>query len=136
MRSLRVERDGALSHARSPSSPDGTAVSAGNACTCGVRSEGGRRRREVEGAAKASEAKEMRMENTVSGDRWWSGTERSVEGQRLTYLPVAGSVGVRQVENPSVASLALLNWRDRTREPATRSRAVLRRRRTNASPET
>jgi len=75
-----------------------------------VRSEGGRRRREVEGAAKASEAKEMRMENTVSGDRWWCGTERSVEGQRLTYLPVAGSVSVRQVENPSVASLALLNW--------------------------
>lgn len=104
-----IERDDALSHARSPSLPDSTAVSAGNARTCGARSEGGRRRREVEEAAKVSEAKEMRMENTVSGDRWWCGTERSVEGQRLTYLPVAGSVGVRQVENPSVASLALLN---------------------------
>lgn len=46
------------------------------------------------------------MVNTVSGDRWWCGNERSVEGQRLTCLPVAGSVGVRQVENPSVASLS------------------------------
>lgn len=134
---ITVERDDALSHARSPSSPDGTTVSAGNgAYTCGVRSEGGRRRRRVEGAAEASEAKEMRMENTVSGDRWWCGNERSVEGRRLTCLPVAGSVGVRQVENPSVASLALLNWRNRVR--ASRSRVfvpfLLSSKKTNVSP--
>jgi len=107
-----LTRDDALSHARSSSSPDGRAVSAGETrvhTTKGIKED---EADEVgEGTAKASEAKEMRMENTVSGDRWWCSTERpnerSVEGRRLTYLPVVGSVGVRQVENPSVASLGL-----------------------------
>lgn len=99
-----LTRDDALSHARSPSSPDGSR----NARAYDVRSEGGRGAGEVgEGAAKASEAKEMRMENTVSGDRWWCGTERPVEGRQLTYLPVVSSVSVCQVENPSVVSLGL-----------------------------
>lgn len=63
---------------------------------------------------RASEAKEMRMEN---GERpWWCGTDR-VEGRRLTYLPVVGSVGVRQVENPSLL-FALLTPRNCNCTPA------------------
>ncbi|EFN65696.1 hypothetical protein EAG_10953 [Camponotus floridanus] len=60
-------------------------------------------------SGEASEAREMRMENTVSGDRWWCGTpnERSEcgEGRRLTYLPVAGSVGVRQYRDTGYSCL-------------------------------
>lgn len=103
-----LTRDDALSHARSPSPPDGRAVSAGETRVHATKRVKEDEADEVgEGAAKASEAKEMRMENTVNGDRWWCGTERTVEGRRLTYLPVVGSVGVRQVENRSVASLGL-----------------------------
>jgi hypothetical protein len=53
----------------------------------------------------------------VSGGNEWP-IEGPVEGRRLTYLPVAGSVGVRQVENPFVDSPVLLRSRDRACEPA------------------
>jgi len=80
------------------------------ATTKGAKKEEEEEEEERKNAAEASEAKETRMENTVSGDRRrYGGNERPiegpVEGRRLAYLPVAGSVGVRQVENPSVASL-------------------------------
>lgn len=57
----------------------------------------------------------MRMENTVSGGPvvvWHQAGDRVGGGATaLAYLPVVGSVSVRQVENPSVASSApSLGW--------------------------
>lgn len=83
--------------------------------------QGGKERRN---AAKASEAKEMRMENTVSGRSVvvrQQATDQPVEGRRLTYLPVVGSVGVCQVENLFVASLALLHFRNRAHKSTSRT---------------
>lgn len=112
----------------SPSSPDGRAVSAGET-RVHVRRKERRRTKQKRGRRRSGEGKWS--EGNENGEHEWVAngggaapsertSERSVEGRRLTYLPVVSSVSVCQVENPSVASPGRLNRRNCIRRPVSR----------------